>query len=429
MALTIGVLKETDKRETRVAASPDIVKKYVSDKISVLIEKNAGAESYFGDAEYKDAGAKLASRSDVLKKSDIILCVRRPDEKDLKALPKKVTLIGCLNPYDDKQDFEALAKAGVMAMSMELVPRITRAQAMDVLSSQSNLAGYKSVLEAAAHYDRALPMMMTAAGTIPPARVFVLGAGVAGLQAIATAKRLGAIVSATDVRPAAKEQVASLGGNFVAVEDEEFKAAETAGGYAKEMSDAYKKKQAALVAETLVKQDIVITTALIPGRPAPILITEDHVKSIKPGSVVVDLAVERGGNCALSEPDKIVEKHGVKIIGHTNMTGLLGQSASKLYAKNLYNLLALFIKDGKASPDMEDEILKGITLTTNGAVVHPLFGEKKPAKKETTKKSTAKKAAPKKAAPKKTTAKKSATTSKAKTKPATKSKTKTTGKK
>tara|TARA_Y100000031_G_scaffold40119_1_gene46133 strand:+ start:745102 stop:746373 length:1272 start_codon:yes stop_codon:yes gene_type:complete len=423
VALTIGVLKETDKRETRVAASPDIVKKYVSNKISVLIEKDAGAGSYFGDAEYKDAGAKVASRSDVLKKSDIVLCVRRPDAKDLKALPKKATLIGCLNPYDDKQDFEALANAGVTSMSMELVPRITRAQAMDVLSSQSNLAGYKSVLEAAAHYDRALPMMMTAAGTIAPARVFVLGAGVAGLQAIATAKRLGAIVSATDVRPAAKEQVASLGGNFVAVEDEEFKAAETAGGYAKEMSDEYKKKQAALVAETLIKQDIVITTALIPGRPAPVLITEEHVKSMKPGSVIVDLAVERGGNCALSEPDKIVEKHGVKIIGHTNMTGLLGQSASKLYAKNLYNLLALFIKDGKAAPDMEDEILKGITLTAGGVVVHPVLGETKVSKK---------KAPIKKATVKKTTAKtkaKAKPKAKVKLKATAKTKTKTTGKK
>jgi NAD(P) transhydrogenase subunit alpha len=275
-------------------------------------------------------------------------------------------------------DMAALAKAGLTAFAMDMMPRITRAQSMDVLSSQANLAGYKAVLDAAAEYNRAMPMMMTAAGTIAPARVLVMGAGVAGLQAIATAKRLGAIVSATDVRPAAKEQVESLGGTFVAVEDEEFKQAETAGGYAKEMSAAYKAKQAALIAETIKKQDMVITTALIPGRPAPVLVSADMVKSMKPGSVIVDLAVEAGGNCALSQPGKVVVKHGVRIVGHMNVPGRLAADASALYARNLFNLLQLMIdKDSKAlAINWDDEIIKGICVTRGGAVVHPALAGK-----------------------------------------------------
>ena len=256
---------------------------------------------------------------------------------------------------------------------MELVPRITRAQSMDVLSSQSNLSGYKAVLEAAANYTKAFPMMMTAAGTIPPARVFVMGAGVAGLQAIATAKRLGAIVSATDVRPAAKEQVQSLGASFVMVESEEMKQAETSGGYAKEMSDDFKKKQAALVAETIVKQDIVITTALIPGRPAPLLVTEEMVKSMKPGSVIVDLAVEQGGNCALSKIGEIVDVDGVKIVGIRNMPSRLATDSSALYARNLLNLLNLIIKEDQIALDMEDDIIKATVLTKDGAIINPNF--------------------------------------------------------
>jgi len=271
-----------------------------------------------------------------------------------------------------------MAGSGINSFAMELVPRITRAQAMDVLSSQSNLAGYKAVLDAAEYFNRAFPMMMTAAGTVPPARVFIMGVGVAGLQAIATAKRLGAIVSATDVRAATKEQVQSLGGTFVMVEDEESKAAETAGGYAKEMSDAYKQKQAALIAETIARQDIVITTALIPGRKAPVLVTEDMVRSMKPGSVIVDLAAEAGGNCALTEAGNVVVKHKVHIVGHRNVPSRLAANASALYAKNLFNLLALIIdKDGNLTINWDDEIIKGIALTRDGAIIHPNFnGEK-----------------------------------------------------
>lgn len=390
MAVTIGILKETDTDEPRVAGTPDIVRKYVRSGYKVIIEKGAGDRSLYNDSEYKEAGASLGSRNDALKKPDIVLCVQRPDEKDIKSLKKNAILIGLLDPYGQDALVKQIANANISAMSMEFVPRITRAQAMDVLSSQSNLAGYKAVLEAAANFNRAFPMMMTAAGTIAPARVFVMGAGVAGLQAIATAKRLGAIVSATDVRPAAKEQVASLGANFVAVEDEEFKQAEAAGGYAKEMSEGYKAKQAALVEETLEKQDIIITTALIPGRPAPVLLTEKMVKSMKNGSIIVDLAVERGGNCALSEPGKIVTKHGVTIIGYKNMAGRLGKDASALYSRNLSNLLSVLIKDNAIALDMEDEILKGITLTHKGQIVHPAFIEEKKLKTTTRAKPKAK---------------------------------------
>lgn len=432
VSLTIGILKEAEAGEDRVAAIPDTVKKYKGfSGTTILVEKGAGEKASYTDAAYKEAGANLSSRSDVLKKSDIVLCVKTPPEKDLGSLKKNALLIGLLNPHDAGKNIGKWANNNITTLSMEMVPRITRAQAMDVLSSQANLAGYKAVLDAANHFTRAFPMMMTAAGTIAPARVFVMGAGVAGLQAIATAKRLGAIVSATDVRPAAKEQVASLGANFIAVEDEEFKQAESAGGYAKEMSKEYQAKQAALVEDTLTKQDIVITTALIPGRPAPVLLTKKMVESMKPGSVIVDMAVERGGNCELSESDKVVQKNGVTIIGYKNIPARLATDTSALYAKNIFNLIKLLLDDkGKLNPDWNDEILKGMTITHDGNIVHTLFADAASAKpsSKTTSTAAVKKQSAKKPASKKTDAKvakkpKTSKTSKT-TKPAKKSGTK-----
>ena len=380
--MKVAIPKERRAGEQRVAASPDTVKKLVALGINVVVETGAGIGAAVTDEAYRNAGASITpDYSSTVGAADIVLKVRRPllasegSVDELKPLVRGAMLVAILDPYDTPDAIAAYAEAGVDAFAMELMPRITRAQSMDVLSSQSNLAGYKSVLDATAVFGRALPMMMTAAGTVPPARCLVMGAGVAGLQAIATARRLGAIVSATDVRPAAKEQVESLGGSFVAVEDEEFKQAETAGGYAKEMSDAYKKKQADLIAETIKKQDIVICTALIPGRPAPTLVSEDMVKSMKPGSVIVDLAVERGGNCPLSRPDEVVDAHGVKIVGHTNVAGRIAVDASALYAKNLLNFLTPLVdKDkGTLAIDWEDEIIKGTALTRNGSIVHPAF--------------------------------------------------------
>lgn len=431
VGLKIAVPKETAAYESRVAASPESVKKLITMGCSITVETGAGIGADITDDAFKDAGAKIAKNAaETYKAADIILKVQGPSEAELKHIPKAALLIAMLAPYGHEKLLTSLAAAKVNAFSMELVPRITRAQSMDVLSSQSNLAGYKAVLDAAEHFKRAFPMMMTAAGTVPPAKVFVMGAGVAGLQAIATAKRLGGVVSATDVRPAAKEQVESLGGTFVAVENDEFKEAETAGGYAKEMSKDYQKQQAALVAETIAKQDIVITTALIPGRPAPKLITEAMVKSMKPGSVIVDLAAEAGGNCEASKAGEIVEINGVKIIGHYNVPSRLAANASALYAKNLLNLLALVIDTDKkeAIINLEDEIIAGIALTKDGAIIHPNFVKKSPAKKATTKKpagakakAAPKKAAAKKAAPKKTAAKKApAKTSAAKKKTTTK---------
>lgn len=388
MSLTIAVVKERAANERRVAASPETVRKLVAMGCTVRVEAGAGESASFPDLAFSDSGAVIAQDgAGACEGAQVVLAVQTPD---VGILPKGAALIGMLAPYQNADGIAALAARGVDAFSMELVPRITRAQAMDVLSSQSNLAGYKSVLDAAEQFTRAFPMMMTAAGTIPPARVFVMGAGVAGLQAIATARRLGAIVSATDVRLAAKEQVQSLGATFVMVEDEETRQAETSGGYAKEMSGAYKAKQAALIEETIRKQDIVITTALIPGRPAPVLVTEAMVKSMKPGSVIVDLAVEQGGNCVLSKPGKIVEVGGVKIIGHRNVPSRLATDASALYAKNLLNFLGLVIdkKTGDLAIDWEDEIIKSVALTRAGAVIHPQFGGagaektgKKPAEK------------------------------------------------
>ena len=382
--MKIAIPKERHPQEARVAASPDTVKALVGLGAGVSVEKGAGQGAAMTDEAYKKAGASIAKdEKTALNGADVVLKVRRPmaegESSDEFALMRKgAVVLALFDPLRDKAGVEAAAKAGVTAFAMEMIPRITRAQSMDVLSSQANLAGYKSVLDAAAEFGRAFPMMMTAAGTIAPARVMVMGAGVAGLQAIATARRLGAVVSATDVRPAAKEQVESLGASFVAVEDEEFKQAETAGGYAKEMSEEYKKKQAALIAETIAKQDIVITTALIPGRPAPKLVDEAMVKSMKPGSVVVDLAVETGGNCALSQAGKVVAKHGVRIVGHNNVPGRLAVDASALYAKNLLNFLKLLVdaESGELKIDWEDEIIKGTCVTHEGKVVHPqLSGE------------------------------------------------------
>jgi len=373
MALKIAVLKETAEYEARVATTPETIKKLIAKGFEIYVVSGAGLPASYIDSEFEAAGATLSADNDkAAKDADIVLCVQSP--ATLPKMKKDALLIGMLSPYGDTQRISAYAQAQITALSMELVPRITRAQAMDVLSSQSNLAGYKAVLDAATYYTRAFPMMMTAAGTIAPARVFVMGAGVAGLQAIATAKRLGAIVSATDVRPAAKEQVQSLGASFVMVESDEMKQAETAGGYAKEMSDDFKRKQATLVAETIVKQDIVITTALIPGRPAPVLVTEDMVKSMKAGSIIIDLAVEQGGNCTLSKPGEIVDVNGVKIIGFHNMPSRIATDASALYSRNLLNFLGILVdKDGALALDMEDDIVKATTLTKDGQIIHPNF--------------------------------------------------------
>ena len=372
--MKIAVLKERRADEARVAATPETVKKFKALGVDVAVEAGAGGASFFSDADYTAAGATVVpDAAKALEGADVLLKVQRPTEDELKAMAKGTMLAAILAPYADRASVTAYAGKGVNAFAMEFMPRITRAQSMDVLSSQSNLAGYKAVVDAAAAFGRAFPMMMTAAGTIAPARVFIMGVGVAGLQAIATAKRLGAIVSATDVRAATKEQVQSLGGTFVMVEDEESKAAETKAGYAKEMSDAYKQKQAALIAETIKKQDIVITTALIPGRPAPELLTEAMVRSMKPGSIIIDLATEQGGNCKLSKAGEVVDVGGVKIIGTVNLAGKLAADASSLYSRNLFNFLSPLIdKTTKALKiDWNDDIIKGTCLTRDGDVVHP----------------------------------------------------------
>ncbi len=373
MGFTIAVTRERRSGETRVAATPESVKKLIALGADVLIEAGAGAGASYPDAAYAEAGAKVVKD---LKASagacDLLIKVRGPEAEETKALKKGALVAASLEPYRDKDGIKALAGQGATAFAMEFVPRITRAQAMDVLSSQANLAGYRAVIEAAEAYGRAFPMMMTAAGTIAAAKCFIMGVGVAGLQAIATARRLGAVVTATDVRPAVKEQVESLGAKFTAVEDEEFKQAETSGGYAKEMSDAYKAKQAELVATHIQKQDVVITTALIPGRPAPKLVSAAHVASMKPGSVIVDLAVEQGGNCELSKPGEIIKTdNGVTIWGLYNLPGRVAADASALYARNLVAFVGLLAKDGALAPDYEDEILKAALVTQGGKVVHP----------------------------------------------------------
>ena len=373
--MRIAVLKERTEGESRVAATPDTVKAYVKSGASIAIEKGAGEAASFSDSAYSDAGAETGTLAQILKGADAVYCVSRPDDETLAKLPSGIVLIGLLSPHGDEAFAKQCADAGIQALAMEYTPRITRAQSMDALSSQSNLAGYRAVIEAAGIYGRAFPMMMTAAGTIAAAKAFVMGAGVAGLQAIATARRLGAIVSATDVRPAAKEQVASLGAKFIAVEDEEFKAAETAGGYAKEMSDDYKAKQAELVSTHIAKQDIVVTTALIPGRPAPKLITQAMVESMRAGSVIIDIAAANGGNTELTKPDEIVEHNGVKIAGFTNLPGRLAADASQLLAKNLVNITPLLRNDeGQIDVHWDDDIIKGMALTRDGQVVHPSYG-------------------------------------------------------
>jgi NAD(P) transhydrogenase subunit alpha len=374
--MKIAVAAENDPAEPRVAATPETVKKLIGFGAEVAVEPGAGTRSGILDADYTAAGASVSGNA--TRGADVVLRVRRPAAAELKNYRKGALVIAIMDPYGNDAAVKAMADAGVTALAMELMPRITRAQSMDVLSSQANLAGYRAVIDASAEYGRTFPMMMTAAGTVPAARVFVMGAGVAGLQAIATARRLGAVVTATDVRPAAKEQVESLGAKFIAVEDEEFKQAETAAGYAKEMSEEYQAKQAALVAEHIKKQDVVITTALIPGRPAPRLISADMVKSMRPGSVIVDLAVERGGNVEGARAGSVVDVGGVKIVGHDNVPGRLAASASSLYAKNLLAFLEILIdkKEKKLAVNWDDEIVKAVALTRDGVVVHPSFAPK-----------------------------------------------------
>jgi NAD(P) transhydrogenase subunit alpha len=378
MAMIIAIPKERRAGEARVAATPETVKKLKGLGVEVVIESGAGAGANYADADYAAAGATIAPNGAALTNADIALKVRGPEAEEIAQLKRGAILVSLLSPATERETIARLADAGVDAFAMEYLPRISRAQAMDVLSSQANLAGYKAVIDAAAEFGRAMPMMMTAAGTIAPARVFVMGVGVAGLQAIATARRLGAIVSATDVRPATKEQVESLGATFVAVIDDEFKNAQTAAGYAKEMSREYQAKQAALIAETIKKQDIVITTALIPGRKAPVLVSEEMVKTMKPGSVIVDLAAEQGGNCPLTKPNDVIKVHGVTIMGHTNLPGHLAVDASNLYARNLFNFVSLIVekKTGQAKLNWEDEIIKGAGVTRDGKIVHPALQAK-----------------------------------------------------
>ncbi|RDJ19747.1 Re/Si-specific NAD(P)(+) transhydrogenase subunit alpha [Bosea caraganae] len=378
--MRIAVPAETQGAETRVAVTPETVRKFIGLGAEVAVQAGAGLASGITDADYTAAGATVtASAAEALAGAAIVLKVRRPSEAEAAALPAGALVVGIMDPYGNEAAVEGLAKANVAAFAMEFMPRITRAQVMDVLSSQANLAGYRAVIDGAGEYGRALPMMMTAAGTVPAARIFIMGVGVAGLQAIATARRLGAIVTATDVRPATKEQVESLGAKFLAVEDDEFKQAQTAGGYAKEMSKEYQAKQAELTASHIAKQDIVITTALIPGRPAPKLITAAMVESMKPGSVIVDLAVERGGNCELAKPGEVaVTANGVKIVGHLNVPGRLAATSSQLYAKNLFAFVETLIDKGekKLAVNWDDELVKATALTRDGAVIHPNFAPK-----------------------------------------------------
>ncbi len=375
--MRIAVPAETRDNETRVAATPETVKRLIAQGAEIVVEKNAGKSAGITDAEFETAGARIAaSAADTVKDADVILQVRRPIASALSGAKSGAIVLAMMDPYGHEEEIRQLAQANVSAFAMEFMPRITRAQVMDVLSSQANLAGYRSVVDGAGEYGRALPMMMTAAGTVPAARIFIMGVGVAGLQAIATARRMGAVVTATDVRPATKEQVESLGAKFLAVEDEEFKQAQTAGGYAKEMSKEYQAKQAELTAAHIAKQDIVITTALIPGRPAPKLISADMVKSMRAGSVIVDLAVERGGNCELAKPgETIITDNGVKIVGHLNVPGRLAATASSLYAKNLFSFLETMIDSEKKSLAVkwDDELVTATLLTKDGAVVHPNF--------------------------------------------------------
>ena len=376
--MKIAVLKDADSKqgdnsEARVSATPDTVKGYVASGHDVAVVKGAGEAANFSDADYKAVGANIAaSNSAAAKTADLVMSITGRDAKFVSGLKKGAGITGLMNPTDNPKYAAACAKAGVTAFALEYIPRISRAQSMDILSSQSNLSGYRSVVEGAGIYSRAMPMMMTAAGTVAPAKCFIMGVGVAGLQAIATARRLGAVTTATDVRPATKEQVASLGAKFIAVENEEFKAAETAGGYAKQMSSEYQKLQAELTATHIAKQDIVITTALIPGRAAPVLVTKAMLDTMRPGSVLVDLAAERGGNVEGAKAGKIVTtKNGVKIVGLLNWPSRMASDASNMFARNLKNFLPLVTaEDGSYVPDWDDDIIKGCALTKDGAVVH-----------------------------------------------------------
>jgi len=366
MKMKLAVLRERKEGERRVAATPDAVKKYIALGITVAVESGAGTAASISDDEYKTVGATVTA--DAANGAELILKVQSPTKEELLALPDGAMLIAMLDPYMQRDMLAAYNAKKISAVALELLPRISRAQSMDVLSSQSNLAGYRAVVDAVAAFGKVVPMMMTAAGTVAPAKALVLGAGVAGLQAIATAKRLGAVVSAFDVRPVVKEQVESLGAKFVEVPAEEN--AETTGGYAKEMSEDYKRKQSQLIHDTIKKQDMVISTALIPGKPAPVLITEAMVKEMKPGSVIVDLAAASGGNCPLTEADKVVVKHGVTLIGYTNMPSRVAVDASQLYSRNLYNFVSTLLR-----PEIkwDDELLTGTLLTKDGAVVHKGF--------------------------------------------------------
>ncbi len=383
--MKIAVPKERMPGETRAATSPDVVKKLVGLGCEVVVEKGAGDKASMTDAEFQEAGASIADdAAAALKDADVVLKVQRPilDGKlnELALMKPGCVLVAYLQALTHAEEVNAYAQANVTAFALELMPRISRAQSMDVLSSQNNLAGYKAVIDGAAEFGSALPMMMTAAGTVPPAKVFIMGVGVAGLQAIATAKRMGAVVTATDVRPATKEQVESLGGKFIMVDEASMKDAETSGGYAKEMSEDFKRKQAQVVADHVKKQDIVITTALIPGKPAPQLVSAEMVQSMKPGSVIIDLAAEAGGNCALTEPGKVVVKHGVKIVGHLNVPGRLPKDATALYARNVFNFLSPHVDKATKSLNFnwDDETVQGTCVTRDGKVVNPMLaGEAK----------------------------------------------------
>ena len=365
------ILKESGS-ELRVSASPDSVKKMVELGISVNIQTTAGQNSNFSDESYKANGAEIFNNTTEIINADIIIKVNKPTDDEISSMKEGSLFIGSLDPYNSRETLNKLRDKGVTSFAMELMPRITRAQSMDILSSQSNLAGYKAVIDATYLFNKAMPMMMTAAGTIAPAKVMVFGAGVAGLQAIATAKRLGAIVSATDVRMAAKEQVESLGGKFVMVEDDETQDAETSGGYAKEMSDEFKAKQAKLISDTLATQDIAICTALIPGKKAPILISEEQVRSMKPGSIIIDLAAESGGNCECSVAGETKEVGGVHVVGSKDITSTISEDASALFSKNILNFLTLLIDSESKSIniDWDDEIIQGILVTKNNEIVH-----------------------------------------------------------
>jgi H+-translocating NAD(P) transhydrogenase subunit alpha len=376
--VTIAVTREPAD-EPRVAVSPDTVKKFSGLGAHVRVESGAGLRSRFSDDAYRAAGADIGSNAETLAGADILLKVRRPSADEIRALKPGAIVAGIIDPFGDRSDLDALAATGAAIFAMEFMPRTTRAQSMDVLSSQANLAGYKAVVDGASMFGQALPMMMTPAGTVPAAKAFIMGVGVAGLQAIATARRLGAQVTATDVRPATKEQVQSLGAKFVAVEDEEFKQAQTAAGYAKPMSSEYQAKQAELVANHIKTQDIVITTALIPGRPAPKLITRAMIESMKPGSVIVDLAAERGGNTELTEPGKTIDTaNGVKIFGPLNLAGTIAVNASSLYARNLLAFIETMIdkKEKALAVNWDDDLIKGTLIARDGQIVHPTLAPK-----------------------------------------------------